>query len=426
MTNDLVASNDSAIDPIPASARSHWLAPALIFAGLEFAIPVLMAGATLIANFSFSTVIFVVLVTMVLQWIGNALQGYMGARLGLPCSVIARRSLGVVQSRIVMGIVIGIMTIGWGALQIEVAGDAVCALVGAECAKGSLAAIAAISAAGIAFAIPAIGGFTSMKWVDIVAVPAGILLVITALTLSLSQFGIEAIGDWAPTPTMTVLQAISLLVGLNVSQWLIASDYTRHSEPKIKDQVLIPLGILSVGIPLLLVGAVMAIGNGEANIVLVMQNLDFPLWGYAILLLALGTSLLVNSYTMGLAIANTFDIHNNRGRAIMTFLGTIVCVVGATTGVVKHFTEYLLFIGVVIPPVVGVMFADFYLLRRQSNGDAVLDGWNQNGFIALAVGVGIGYYMQYVHVFGIPALFSLASALLTYYGLSKATESSHA
>ena len=409
-----VAAGDSAINSIAENNRSHWLVPALIFGGLEFAIPVMMAGATLVASFSFKIVFIVVLIAMALQWFINALQGYMGAKLGLPCSVIARRSLGIVQSRIVLGAAIAFMTIGWGALQIEVAGDALCALVNVSCTKGSFASMLAISLAGIGFALPAIGGFTSMKWVDVVAVPAGILLVATALWLSFSQYGIDNILAWSPQPKLTILQAISLVVGLNVAQWLIASDYTRHSRPKVHDQILIPLGILSVGIPLLMVGALMAFGSDEANIVVVMQQLNFPVWGYAILLLALGTSLLVNSYTMGLAIANTFNAHGNKGRMITTLMGTVVCILAAISGVVEHFTNYLFLVGIIIPPIVGAMFADFYLLKRQSLDEEIQAIWNPAAFVAIFAGAGFGYYTQYVNGFGVPALQSLMVAIAIY------------
>ena len=405
---------DSASEPVLLENRNHWFVPALIFGGLEFAIPVLMTGATLIASYSFNKVVFIILLAMSLQWVFNALQGYMGAKLGLSCTMIARRSFGVVQSRIVLGLVISFLCIGWGALQIEVAGDALCALMGLSGEKGSVTLAVATTVAGIGFAIPAIGGFTSMKWVDLLAVPAGILLVISALWLSVGQYGTAELMSWSPTPTISISQAISLVIGLNVAQWLIASDYTRHSKPTVRDQLLIPLGILSVGIPLLLVGALMAVGGGEANIVVTMQQLNFPGWGYAILLLALGTSLLVNSYTMGLAIAGAFNSHGNKGRVVTTIIGTVVCIIAAISGVVEYFMDYLYLTGILIPPIVGVMFADFYIMKRQHLSDEIPEFWSPAALAAILCGTGIGYYSQYINPFGIPAVQSLLVSVLVY------------
>lgn len=43
---------------------------------------------------------------------------------------------------------------------------------------------------------------------------------------------------------------------------MIAADYTRYAKPTIKDNTLIPTGIVLVGFPLFMVGAVMSVGVG--------------------------------------------------------------------------------------------------------------------------------------------------------------------
>ncbi len=48
--------NDEALSAIPLEKRQHWLTPAMIFGWLEFTIPVLMVGATLVGAFGLSSI----------------------------------------------------------------------------------------------------------------------------------------------------------------------------------------------------------------------------------------------------------------------------------------------------------------------------------------------------------------------------------
>ena len=127
---------------------------------------------------------------------------------------------------------------------------------------------------GFTFAAPSIIGYSSMKWTDYVAVPAGLILVCVGIFLALRNVGLSAMFDWVPRPTMSFLTALSLVISMNVSQWVIASDYTRYARPVVRDNLLIPIGIVGVGFPLFFVGAVMSIGVGTGDIVQVMLNLD--------------------------------------------------------------------------------------------------------------------------------------------------------
>ena len=416
--------SDSALDPVPLDRRQHWVVPTLIFAGLEFAVSLLIVGAALVGSMSLAKIAIVLLVAMAIQWAGNALQGYLGAVTGLPCAAISRYSFGGLQSRIILGLTIGFFTLGWGAITIELAAEALCALLGTT-REASLFNFAFLTVfIGFLYAAPAIRGYISMKLVDVVAVPAGLLLITTGLYLAFENIGRDKILSWSPeNPTISFIEAVSIVIGLNVAQWLIASDYTRYSKPKILDQALIPLGIITVGIPLLMVGAIMSVGVGTVNIVKVMQELGFPLWGYAILLLALGTSMLVNCYSMGLAMSHLTNIHHATGRAWMTFVGMLLCVIAAIIGVLGRFEDFLILLAVLLPPTAGVMFADFYVLRRTDEKQWHIRIWNWNATLAALIGFLVGYGTQYIWDFGIPALQSLFASMIVYTVLNKTFDS---
>jgi cytosine permease len=406
--------NDEALSAIPADKRQHWLTPAMIFGGLEFTIPVLMVGATLAGAFGMSSIFWILLVSLfIFQWIGNAIAGYIGAKTGRSSSVIARTSFGANQARFIVGLTIFVVSLGWWALQTAVAGNAISAMIGIDYENEIVSWAIVTIIVGLLFAIPSIIGYGSMKWTDYIAVPAGLVLIIAGIFYALKNTGWETISSWRPEPSMTFLAAVSLIIGINVSQWVIASDYTRYAKPKVKDNILIPLGIIAVGFPLFYVGAIMSVGVGDADIVNVMMNLGFPVWGFLILWFATWTSQLVNNYSMGLALANMFNVNSNKGRALLTLAGTVVAIVIALAGILDYFMDFLYMTALVYPAIAGVMMADFFFLRNQKWVD--IKGWNWMATIALVVGTFVGYLTQYVNSFGLPAVQSLIASGIVYF-----------
>jgi cytosine permease len=411
-------SKDEALAAVPLSERQHWLSPAVIFGGLEFTIPVLMVGASLTASFGLGKLFWILAIALfVFQWVGNSIQGYIGAKTGRSSSVIARTSFGSNQARFIVGLTIFIVSMGWWALQTAVAGNAISAMFGIDYKTEWFPWAVVTVIAGLIFALPSIIGYSSMKWTDYLAVPAGLLLIAGGIFYALKNTGWEKIASWNPEPQMTFLAAISLVIGINVSQWVIASDYTRYAKPRVKDNILIPIGIVAVGFPLFYVGAIMSIGVGDADIVNVMMNLGFPVWGFLILWLATWTSQLVNNYSMGLALANMFNVNSNKGRALLTLAGTLVSIAIALAGILDYFMDFLYMTALVYPAIGGVMIADFFFIRKQQWADN--KGWNWMATIALVLGTLLGYYTQYVHPFGLPAVQSIIAAGVVYIAAMK-------
>ncbi|MFA1822755.1 cytosine permease [Virgibacillus oceani] len=414
--NTNTVERDEAIDKVPDGQRGHWIGPASINAGLEFTIPVLTTGAILAGSFSLWTTFWIILVALAITWVGNALNGYMGAKTGRPSTVIARTSFGRIQARIVIGINIMIVCLFWWALQTHVAGDAIAAMFGISKETDLGIWIIIVLLAGITFAIPSILGYESMKWTDYIAVPAGLILIVFGIYLAVDNIGWSGITAWNPTSTMSVIAAISLVISVNISQWVGSADYTRYAKPVVKDNMLIPLGIVGVGFPLFMVGAIMSVGVGEADIVAIMLSLNFPVWGFIILYLATWTSQLVNNYSMGLALSNMFNVNSGKGRAVLTLVGTAVGLALAMTDIMTQFENFLYIIGLTTPPVAAIMMTDFFIIRKQQFKD--IEGWNWVATVTMIIGFGFGYLTQYVYVIGMPLLQSfLLTSLLYYVGM---------
>jgi cytosine permease len=415
-TGKKVTVADDPLTPVPLDMRQHWITPATIFGGLEFCVPILMIGATLAASFSLTAVIPIILFAFIaIQWAGNAVNGYIGAKTGRASSVVARCGFGSVQARIIIALVIFLACLGWWSLQTSVAGNSICAMLGIDYNlpenRGLWMLITII--AGAVFAVPSVIGYSSMKWTDYISVPAGLLLCAFGIYLGISSGGgiAKMFAHIPGAPAIGVIAAVNIILGMNISQWIISADYTRYAKPRVTDNILIPLGIIAIGIPLMFVGAVMSVGQGTADIVEVMVKLGFPFWGFIVLWLSTWTSQLVNNYTMGLSFSNLLNVSSNKGRMILTLVGTFIALIAAISGILNYFTDFLYLSSLAYAPIAGVIFSDFFMRSGEWEDHG---GWNWVATAALACGVAMGYVTTYVSPFGIPILQSIALTALVY------------
>lgn len=411
--NESAVAADEPMTPIPLEQREKWVTPAVVFGGLEFSVSVLMIGATLIGSFGLKGMLPVVLFTfLILTWGGNTISGYIGAKTGLSSSVIARQGFGDKQAKFIIALVIGVISMGWWAIQTSVTGNALCAILGIDYTVEKVPWAIVTIIVGALFAVPAIIGYSSMKWTDYLAVPCGLLLCVVGIYLALKNVGWSHIMSYQGSGELTFAAGVTTLMGMNVSQFVISADYTRYAKPRWKDNILIPLGIITIGIPLVFIGGIMAAGNGTADIVAVMQGLGFPVWGFIVLWLASWTSQLVNNYSMGLSFSNILNVKTGKGRAMVTLGATVISLILSLCGILDHFTDMLNLAALLYPTIAGVMFVDFFA-RKQKWEDKT--GWNFIATLAMVIGAVVGYVTTYVVSIGIPPLQSLIITGLVYY-----------
>ena len=410
--------SEAGIDPIPLDKRTSWVSPAIVWAGCEFAISVIMTGTGIISNFTLKEFFDLIIWTSNLNLAWRWYQQFLGALTGRSSSVIARAPFGDVQSRILISFFAIFNLVGWWAIQTAITGNAQCTMFGINYVENHMAWVIVTVIAGILFAIPPIIGYSSMAWTDYIAVPGGLLLTVAAFYLSIKGVGFDYIWSYTPERNMLFTNAVSLVVGANVAQFVLMADYTRFCKPKFKDAFLVPLGVVATGFVLFTMGAVMGIGSGTADfdVVAAMKELGFGWWGFLVLWLAQWTSQLVNVYSLGLSLCNMFDMNTERQRKLLTIVGSIVGLVLALGGILNQFQNFLFFIALAFPAIGSIMAVDYFILHDRKWEDK--KGWNIVATIALAVGLFIGYYTQYMRPWGIPAIQSYIISGGLYYVLT--------
>ncbi|HHY03604.1 MAG TPA: permease, partial [Thermoanaerobacterales bacterium] len=406
LKNKLMAESeemDVPLNPIPLEKRESWIGPAIVYAGVQFSFAVVMAGSGLGLGLSIKGVILATIIGLViLSWLGDSINAYIGAKTGLPGAVIARQSFGTLQARIVASLVMVMLHTGWWAINTTLVANAFCTAFGIDYTKNFLPWAIMIVVLGIIFIIPALLGYLSMKWMDYIAVPAGLLIFIMGIYLSIKTHGMAGIVNWAPKQTMPMSVAVSTVVGTCVCQWAMIADYSRMHRPTWRDSLLMPSLLIAVGVVEIILGAIMAIGVGTYDIVQIMVSLGYPFWAYLLLFIAQWTSQIVAVYSAGLSLGNMVNAKDAKTQKLLTLIIGVLGIILGIAGILDKFMDWLLALSVVFAPLASIMSVDFFFLRKEEWED--IDGWNITATISLIAGVVIGYYNEYKYPIGIPPL----------------------
>jgi cytosine permease len=131
----------------------------------------------------------------------------------------------------------------------------------------------------------------------------------------------------------------------------------------------------------------------------------------------------INLYSSSLGVTTALNAFFKRkfDRSMITIVVGIVGTLLSALGIMDHFVGFLVFLGIAVPPIAGIVVVDYYLLKRdrqildesrkQDQLPATCERWNPIAITAWVIAFAIGYFVQW----GIPALNSLLVACVAYY-----------
>lgn len=353
---DGVVDPDYPVTPVPRGARKSFFSLAVVLVGFTIFTPTMLAGAQLGPAFSFGDLLLVILAGSVILGAYVALLGWVGAKTGLTTVVMARYTLGTAGSKLA-SILLGGTQIGWYAVIIGTIGDLTARAFGWESYAAAAVVMVLTSALMCATAVY---GYRGMYWVSLVSTPLILVLAIWVVQRSLSE-----VGGWSgligiePTTSMSVTVAITTVVGTFVSAGSQAPNWTRFGRSGAQAVWACLLGFLIGNGSMILFGAIGAITFGEGDFVLVLYQLGLVGWGLVLLFGNLWKSNADTAYAFGVAGSELFRVPR---KAPFVVGGSIIGTLLALVGFHEHLTEYLVLLGIFIPPLGGVIVGD-YLAR---------------------------------------------------------------
>lgn len=409
--------DDFALSRVAPQARRHWFGIAVQRFGQVSALSQFLLGATLGFSMTFGNAVLAFLFGSIILEVIMCVVGIVGQREGLNTALLARwTGFGEVGASLV-GLAIGISLIGWFGIQSAISAESLDALM-----PGALPAWAWCLIFGLIVTAIVAVGFGGMQWLANVTVPLFLALVGWSIISELSRHSIgDLLTSPPPGPAITVGQGTAIVAGGLIVGAIITADMTRFNRSAsdvVKQTVAgVTLGEFVIG----LAGVLLAHAAGTGNIVAIVTS-SVGLIG---LLIVLTGTLKINDwnlYSSSLGLVNFVstafrrDLHRVTTTIVLGVVGSVL----AAAGILGHFTDFLILLGVAFPPIAGIMIAEYFIVKQWR---ADLDATRALGtlpataprlvpatLVVWAISGAVGYFVTW----GIPSITSLVLSVVLY------------
>lgn len=351
--------DDYALCRVPANRRYHWFSIAVQRFGMLSSLASFLIGATLGFGMSFWDAVLAITLGAVILEILTIFTGIAGQREGLSTSVLARWTGFGRAGSAVIGLAISISAVGWFGIQNAVSAQGLSNLVGVL-PVWLWALVFGLIVTGIVML-----GIGSMAWTAYIAVPAFLLLAGWSIIVELTRHDFADLLNAAPAgPPLSLLQGTTIVAGGFIVGAVITPDLSRFNRTAgdvVKQTVIgISVGEYVIG----LIGVLLALALRTNDVIAIVTSTS----GFLGTLIIVAATLKINDwnlYAASLGIVNfvdqVFGRRVNRG-VVTLVVGVLGSVLGAA-GILDEFTDFLVLLGVVFPPIAGIMVAEYFVAR---------------------------------------------------------------
>ncbi|MEI4273285.1 cytosine permease [Klenkia sp. LSe6-5] len=371
---------DYPIDPVPRAARTSLFSLAVVLLGFTFFTPTMLAGAQIGAAFPVGELAWVLLLGSAVLGVYVAVIGGIGARTGLTTVMMCRYAFGSRGAKL-SSLLLGGTQVGWYGVTVATLAGLTASALGWE-GRGSEVLLMVLG--GAVMGATAYFGYRGMYALSLVSVPLLLVLAGWVTWRSLEEVGgWSGLADVVPTETMTVAVAVTVVVGTFASGGTQAPNWTRFARTPTAGFWACLVAFLVGQLLMLGFGAVGAVAFGEGDFVLVLFQLGLVGWGLVFLVANLWTTNDNTAYNFGVAGA---EIANSRSKKPFVVGGVVLGTLLAVTGIYDGLIAYLVWLGVLIPPLGGVVIGDFLARWRGGmvGGPRAAVEWRNVGAYAVA------------------------------------------
>lgn len=396
---------DYPLSEVPGNARKSLVSTSVVLLGFTFFTATMWGGGSLGVAFKFPALMGIVTLGNLLLGIYVAILGFIAYKSGLNSVLMGRFGFGNYGSKW-PDFVLGFTQIGWYAW-----GTATVAIVFTKLLNlPEVYNIPLMIFFGIAFCWTAYVGYRGLEILSKVAVPAMTILIIWSFIIASRDIGgYKGLLDVVPKESMTVGAALTIVFGTFVSGGTQATNWTRFAK-SAKIAVFASLIAFFIGNGLMIfAGAYGAIVYQEADIVNVLAMQGLLLVGIIMLFLNIWTTQDNTVYNFSVAGCNLI---RSKNRKRMTLIGAIIGTLLAIFGMYNWLIPYLVLLGTFIPPIGGVIMADFFYKHRGRYPvlkSVKLRKFNFTGIAAYVVASAVAYFSP-----GIPPINGILAAIVAY------------
>ncbi|MEJ4047128.1 cytosine permease [Erwinia sp. SLM-02] len=387
-------SNDFPLVEAPASGRKGLFSISMVLFSFTFFTGTMFAGGKLGVSFSIVNLLWIAVIGNLLLALYAASLGWIAARSGLNTVLMGRFCFGEAGSRLA-DFILGFAELGWYAWGTATVAISLVKILGIPDAM----TVPLMIVFGILFCVTALVGYRGLDALSRVTVPLMFILLVIAMYIAAHHAGgWQAMTQIKPdaSDTMTWSAAITMVFGTFASGATQATNWTRLARSS-RTAIVASMGSFLLGNGLMIVaGAWCAIVYQQADIVevLILQGLSAA----AVVMLCLNL-LTIQGPTIYNVSAAACHLLRSERRRTLTVASAAVGILLAIGGMYEMLIPFLVLLGSIIPPIGGVILADYWFYRGGRYPllhTARLPRFNGAGLGAYAVGAGVAYLSPWI------------------------------
>jgi putative hydroxymethylpyrimidine transporter CytX len=402
------------IQPVPqAERRLGFLDTFVLWWDLGVSFLVMVVGMFLVPGLSLGQALLAIVVGAILGNFLLGLVGTIGSDTGVPTMVLLRPVLGR-RGSIAPSVLNVLQLLGWATFEVIVMAQAAALLSDRLFGvKGYLAWVAFFAILGTVMAV--VGPIMVVKqWMERFAVWVVLMTIAWVTVAVLTTYDV---GAWLARPgtgEMSFWLAVDLVAVMPISWVPVVADYSRLARSRRTAFWGTGLGYFVSHVWFYALGALLALSaavpsDPSAPIAPLLTTIATLTAGWVALLVLLVAETdegFANIYSAAVSAQNIWS-HMGQ-RTLSLIVGGIVFVLAVTVPLVQY-ESFLLLIGSVFIPLLGILTADYFVLRGRHYAveDLYRSGgryWYQRGVNWLAMGVWVAGFALYLLIAGLPQL----------------------
>ncbi|WP_195988145.1 cytosine permease [Clostridium sp. D53t1_180928_C8] len=400
--------NDYEFCAVPEDKRKSYASLTIVWTGYVFVITSMMAGGGLAAGLKFSDILLVCILGNIFLGIIATLVSIISSKNGLSFALLTKYSFGVNGSRIA-SFFVPFVNLGWYIIQAATYGHFIALIFDfGPFGEGICMILSAILMGVFAFA-----GIKAISVLGYVSIPAIVFLSIATSTRAINMSGgLESIFSYTPSTVMAISTGVTAIIGT----WILSSatciaDIMRYAR-STKEAILSALTGLLLGNSLMIIcGALAAIAVNNSDLPAVLLSMGLLIPSIILMTTNIFTTNAANLYSNSLNLSNSFNMDRKKMIIILLIIAALATLTRPYE--IGFFFTFLETLGNVIPPLAGIIIADYFILnkgRYESLETVKFKKWNINAFLTWAISL----VLSFVIPFGLPALTSLISSIIIF------------
>jgi cytosine permease len=362
-----------------------------------------------------------ILIVAGVVWLGTI----MGSEQGIAGTVAMRSAFGI-NGRFIASIVMFVVGVGWFGVQTGMVGAAAYEIV-----KDLVPAIAFtprvwMVITGVLMAAVAIFGYKAIVWLNRIAIP-GLIVLLVWLTYKIVTVYGEKLASFEASGDMSFFAVINLLPAGMAAALILGADYGRYVKSE-RATLGAPLSVIIFFALVAVLGVVSAAVAGNWDPVQIFVSLGLGVFGLLMLILAAWTTNVTNIYVASLSLSNMSGWLRVRTSIIASVVGILLALAGIYS--FQGLVNYLTLITALLIPTSGVLIVDYFVRNRRQMLAGELfkgedsaywfyKGWNIRAVLAWALGAVVTFAVPQAWI---PAISAMIVSGVAYYLLTMSTQ----